>query len=143
MVDVCCLGLLVIGVVALLVLGAQHLPEGARTARMSTGKIKRTVSGMQREINAQLEADELRQKLNEQQKKLDESLNKVKRDVERYDEPDTSADTTGNSENNTDTTANSTRPVEGTPTQKSETALGGDEPLADSAASSNKDSSNR
>ncbi|PSJ22958.1 twin-arginine translocase subunit TatB [Halomonas sp. ND22Bw] len=83
MFDIGFLELLFIGVVGLLVLGPERLPKAARTTGMWVGRIKRTVSGMQREINAQLEAEELRQKLNEQQKKLDEGINRVKRDVER------------------------------------------------------------
>jgi sec-independent protein translocase protein TatB len=82
MLDIGFLELMLIGVVGLLVLGPERLPRAARTAGMWIGKIKRTVSGMQREISAQLEAEELRQKLNEQQKKLDDSLKKAKLDVE-------------------------------------------------------------
>ncbi len=82
MFDMGFLELLIIGVVGLLVLGPERLPKAARTAGLWIGKIKRTVSGMQREISAQLEAEELRQKLDEQQKKLDESVNRVKRGVE-------------------------------------------------------------
>lgn len=82
MFDMGFLELLLIAVVGLLVLGPERLPKAARTLGLWIGKIKRTVSGMQREINAQLEAEELRQKLNEQQQKLDDSLQKAKRDVE-------------------------------------------------------------
>ncbi|MDN3557595.1 Sec-independent protein translocase protein TatB [Halomonas maura] len=82
MFDIGFLELLIIGVVGLLVLGPERLPRAARTLGLWIGKIKRTVSGMQREISAQLEAEELRQKLDEQQKKLDEGLHRVKRDVE-------------------------------------------------------------
>tara|TARA_R110002020_G_scaffold46256_6_gene131687 strand:+ start:245 stop:736 length:492 start_codon:yes stop_codon:yes gene_type:complete len=82
MLDIGFLELMLIGVVGLLVLGPERLPRAARTAGMWIGKIKRTVSGMQREISAQLEAEELRQKLNEQQQKLDGSLKKAKLDVE-------------------------------------------------------------
>lgn len=88
MFDIGFLELLIIGVVGLLVLGPERLPRAARTTGLWIGKIKRTVSGMQRDISAQLEAEELRQKLNEQQKKLDDSLNKAKQGVERYAEPD-------------------------------------------------------
>ena len=77
MLDIGFLELMLIGIVALLVLGPERLPKAARTAGLWIGKIKRTVSGMQREISAQLEAEELRQKLNEQQKKLDDSLKKA------------------------------------------------------------------
>ena len=60
--------ILVIGVVGLLVLGPERLPRAARAVGLWVGKIKRTVSGMQREISAQLEAEDLRQTLNDQQK---------------------------------------------------------------------------
>ena len=69
MLDIGFLELLIIAVVGLLVLGPERLPRAARTTGLWIGKIKRTVSGMQREISAQLESEELRQKLNEQQKK--------------------------------------------------------------------------
>lgn len=82
MLDIGFLELLIIAVVGLLVLGPERLPRAARTAGLWVGKIKRTVSGMQREISAQLEAEELRQKINEQQKSLDDSLEKAKQDVE-------------------------------------------------------------
>jgi sec-independent protein translocase protein TatB len=88
MFDMGFLELLLIGVVGLLVLGPERLPKAARTLGLWIGKIKRSVSGMQREINSQLEAEELRQKLNEQQKKLDDSLNTVKHDVESIAEPE-------------------------------------------------------
>ncbi len=84
MFDIGFLELLIIGVVGLLVLGPERLPKAARTAGLWIGKIKRTVSGMQREINAQLEAEELRQKLDEQHKKLNAGFDKARRDVESY-----------------------------------------------------------
>ncbi|WP_110648038.1 Sec-independent protein translocase protein TatB [Salinicola peritrichatus] len=74
--------LLLIGIVGLLVLGPERLPKAARTAGLWIGRVKRSVSSIQREITAQLEAEELRQKLAEQQKKLDEGVNRVRRDVE-------------------------------------------------------------
>ncbi|UYG00491.1 MULTISPECIES: Sec-independent protein translocase protein TatB [unclassified Halomonas] len=87
MLDIGFLELLLIGIVGLLVLGPERLPKAARTTGMWIGKIKRTVSGMQREISAQLEAEELRQKISEQQKKLDQSLKQAKRDVESIASP--------------------------------------------------------
>ena len=97
MLDIGFLELMLIGIVGLLVLGPERLPRAARTAGMWIGKIKRTVSGMQREISAQLEAEELRQKLNEQQKKLDDSLKKAKLDVESIaDSPSEKASATPN-----------------------------------------------
>lgn len=91
MFDIGFLELLLLGVVGLLVLGPERLPKAARTLGLWIGKTKRTVSGMQREISAQLEAEDLRQKLDEQQKKLDDSLNQVKRGVEGIAEPERDA----------------------------------------------------
>lgn len=97
MLDIGFLELMLIGVVGLLVLGPERLPRAARTAGMWIGKIKRTVSGMQREISAQLEAEELRQKLNEQQNKLNDSLKKAKLDVESIADAPSTSDTTPSS----------------------------------------------
>ncbi|MBE0403907.1 Twin-arginine translocation protein TatB [Halomonas citrativorans] len=82
MLDIGFLELMLVGVVGLLVLGPERLPRAARTAGLWVGKIKRTISGMQREISAQLEAEELRQTLNEQQKTINDSLKNAKKDVE-------------------------------------------------------------
>ncbi|MDN6322707.1 MAG: Sec-independent protein translocase protein TatB [Halomonas sp.] len=94
MLDIGFLELMLIGIVGLLVLGPERLPRAARTTGMWIGKIKRTVSGMQREISAQLESEELRQKLNEQQQKLDDSLKKAKLDVESIADIPSASDST-------------------------------------------------
>ncbi|AVV34463.1 twin-arginine translocase subunit TatB [Halomonas sp. SF2003] len=78
--------LALIALLALIVLGPERLPRAARTAGLWLGRIKRSVSGIQQEISAQLEAEELRQTLNEQKKQLDETLAHARneaRDVER------------------------------------------------------------
>ena len=87
MFDVGFLELMLIGVVGLLVLGPERLPKAARTAGLWIGKAKRTVANMQREINAQLEAEELRQKLSEQQQKFNAGLGKARRELEGSGEP--------------------------------------------------------
>jgi len=84
--------LLLIGIVGLLVLGPERLPKAARTAGLWVGRIKRSVSTMQREITSQLEAEELRQKLAEQQKKLDEGVNQARRGVEKSFESESKRD---------------------------------------------------
>ena len=90
MFDIGFLELLIIGVVGLLVLGPERLPKAARTVGLWIGKTKRTVANMQREINAQLEAEDLRQKLNEQEKKLNAGLDRARQEVESYaDSPTT------------------------------------------------------
>lgn len=82
MFDVGFLELMLIGVVGLLVLGPERLPKAARTVGLWIGKAKRTVSNMQRDINAQLEAEELRQKISEQEKKLNAGFDKARREIE-------------------------------------------------------------
>lgn len=82
MLDIGFLELLLVGVVGLLVLGPERLPRAARTAGLWIGRIKRSVSGIQREISSQLEAEELRQKLKEQQSKLDDSIKRARQGVE-------------------------------------------------------------
>ncbi|MCW4149712.1 Sec-independent protein translocase protein TatB [Halomonas sp. 18H] len=79
MFDIGFLELLIIGVVGLLVLGPERLPRAARTAGLWVGRLKRTVSDMQREINSQLDAEDWRRQLDEQQKALDEGVNNVRR----------------------------------------------------------------
>ncbi|CBV43660.1 Sec-independent protein translocase protein TatB [Halomonas elongata] len=91
MFDIGFLELLILGIVGLLVLGPERLPRAVRTVGLWIGRIKRVASDMQREINSQLEAEELRRKLDEQQKKLDEGVDRVKRDVEGLAERDTRA----------------------------------------------------
>lgn len=102
MLDIGFLELMLIGVVGLLVLGPERLPRAARTAGMWIGKIKRTVSSMQREISAQLETEELRQKLNEQQAKLDDNLKKAKRDVESIADAPVSSTSTNVTQSDTE-----------------------------------------
>lgn len=87
MFDVGFLEFMLIGVVGLLVLGPERLPKAARTAGLWIGKAKRTVANMQREINAQLEAEELRQKLSEQEKKLNAGLDTARREIEGHAAP--------------------------------------------------------
>lgn len=94
--------LLLIGIVGLLVLGPERLPKAARTAGLWIGRIKRSVSSMQREITAQLEAEELRQKLAEQQKKLDEGVTRVRRDVENAFSESNGSPTSNESPRNAD-----------------------------------------
>ncbi|MDE8601725.1 Sec-independent protein translocase protein TatB [Marinomonas sp. RSW2] len=57
--------LLVVFVVALLILGPERLPYAAKTAGLWVRKIRRSINSVQREINAQLDHEELQQKIGE------------------------------------------------------------------------------
>ncbi|WP_027965924.1 Sec-independent protein translocase protein TatB [Halomonas halocynthiae] len=116
MFDIGFLELLLIGVVGLLVLGPERLPMAARTVGMWVGRIKRSVSGIQREINEQLRTEEVRQKINEHKKSFDENVERVNREVEGVadnDRPSTPAD------NGPDTPASEAK----TPEQRLDDAL--------------------
>ncbi|MGE4337479.1 MAG: Sec-independent protein translocase protein TatB, partial [Pigmentiphaga sp.] len=66
--------LLVIGAVALVVIGPERLPRVARTAGQWVGKIQRYVSDVKNDINREMEIDELR--------RLRAEMNETARSVE-------------------------------------------------------------
>ncbi|MDO5638443.1 MAG: Sec-independent protein translocase protein TatB [Neisseria sp.] len=52
--------LMLVGVIALVVLGPERLPKVARTAGQLVGRVQRMVSSVKTELSAQLEMDELK-----------------------------------------------------------------------------------
>ncbi|QUX94455.1 twin-arginine translocase subunit TatB [Marinomonas sp. CT5] len=62
--------LLVVFVVGLLILGPERLPHAAKTAGLWVRKIRRSINSVQREINAQLDHEELQQKINATNQRL-------------------------------------------------------------------------
>lgn len=77
--------LLVIGAIALLVLGPDKLPGAACTAGMWIGKIRRTMADLQDEVTAQFEAEELRRELKDTQSKLDIGLSRLRQSINQSD----------------------------------------------------------
>ncbi|MGR0278223.1 Sec-independent protein translocase protein TatB [Marinomonas dokdonensis] len=61
--------LLVVFVVGLLILGPERLPHAAKTAGLWIRKIRRSINSVQREINAQLDDEEMQRKILETNKK--------------------------------------------------------------------------
>jgi len=55
--------LLVIGVLGLIILGPERLPKAARTVGLLIGKMRRTMSGIQQEIEQEVRNQEIREKL--------------------------------------------------------------------------------
>ncbi|MFC0268752.1 Sec-independent protein translocase protein TatB [Kushneria aurantia] len=74
--------LIVIGTIALIVLGPERLPTAARTTGLWLGKIKRTVSSVQKEITSQLETEDLQRRMKDQQDRFDRGLKKAREDIE-------------------------------------------------------------
>ncbi|WP_233407872.1 Sec-independent protein translocase protein TatB [Marinomonas spartinae] len=62
--------LLVIFVVALIVLGPERLPIAAKTAGLWIRKIRRSINAVQREINAQLDQEELARKIEQNNQRI-------------------------------------------------------------------------
>ncbi len=71
--------LLVIGVVALLVLGPDKLPGAARTCGLWIGRIRRSVNNIQREINEELRAEELKRTTAREKEVLERELAEVRK----------------------------------------------------------------
>jgi len=68
MFDVSFWELVLVGVVALIVVGPERLPRLARTAGMWVGRARRTLGAVKAEIDRELKAEELRQILEKQGK---------------------------------------------------------------------------
>lgn len=70
MFDIGFLELVIIAVIGLLVLGPERLPVAARKAGRMVGKARRMVNQFSSEIDRQIEAEELREKLKAQGESL-------------------------------------------------------------------------
>jgi sec-independent protein translocase protein TatB len=78
--------LMLIGIVALVVIGPERLPGVARTAGKYVGRLKRFMTTVKADVEQELRADELRQILSEQQKELDslkDTISEAGRDIEK------------------------------------------------------------
>lgn len=70
--------LLLVGLVALLVLGPERLPGAARTAGLWIGRLKRSFNAIKQEVEREIGADEIRRQLhNEHILSLEEEARKI------------------------------------------------------------------
>ena len=76
--------LLLLGVLGLLVLGPQRLPQALRTLGLYVGRIRHAVSGIQREVNEQLQLEEMRQRLAEHEKQVKSGLHEAEKSLEDF-----------------------------------------------------------
>ena len=85
MFDVGLLELMLVGVVALLVVGPERLPKLARTAGMWLGRGRRFISSVKEDIDREIKADELRQILEKQKQNnpLHEIVEDTKKDFDQ------------------------------------------------------------
>ena len=70
--------LLLVGLVALLVLGHERLPGAARTAGLWIGRLKRSFNAIKQEVEREIGADEIRRQLhNEHILSMEEEAKKI------------------------------------------------------------------
>lgn len=102
MFDIGFLELLVIGVIALIVLGPERLPKAARTLGLWVGKAKQSFNAVKTEIDRELRVQELQKQLKEEKAHLKEqvglesaqdtlseaqkSLNQINHDLSAYEQ---------------------------------------------------------
>lgn len=109
MFDIGFLELMVVGILGLLVLGPERLPVAARQVGLFIGKIRRTMSNIQDDLERQVRTDELKDKLKDPYATfLDEEELAVKDDVlsnalaKSPSKDDSSADSTAKNTNSAD-----------------------------------------
>jgi len=73
--------LLLFGVIALIVLGPEKLPQAARTAGQWYAKMRRIVSTLQSEIEAELDLAETRQQMQNELAKIRQTESDMKREL--------------------------------------------------------------
>ncbi len=78
--------LLVIGVVALVVLGPERLPRVARTLGILMGRMQRYVADVKADIGREIELDELRKMRESVEKSADDARNSVEREMREAEE---------------------------------------------------------
>lgn len=77
MFDIGFLELLIIGVVALVVVGPERLPGLVKTIGLWVGRIRRMLSGVKREISEELRIEELRQQAKAREQEIKENVDAV------------------------------------------------------------------
>lgn len=74
--------LLLVGLVALVVLGPERLPGAVRTASLWIGRIKRSFNSIKAEVEREIGADEIRRQLhNERILELEREMQAMKQDI--------------------------------------------------------------
>jgi sec-independent protein translocase protein TatB len=75
--------LMVIGVIALIVIGPERLPRVARTVGHLAGRLQRYVSDVKADINREIELDELRKMRDSMQQAAQEMQSSVQSEVSK------------------------------------------------------------
>jgi len=73
--------LVMVGLIALLVIGPERLPKAARIAGFWVGKARSTIASVKTEIKQELHAEEMRQMLIQQQQSISDELKQTAKDT--------------------------------------------------------------
>ncbi len=76
--------LVMVGLIALLVIGPERLPKAARIAGFWIGKARSTIASVKAEIKQELHAEEMRQLLLQQQQSIADELKQVGKDAHAF-----------------------------------------------------------
>ena len=97
--------LMLIGVMGLIILGPERLPVAARTIGKWVGKAKRTVGGVQREIQEELRLEEIRSKSQANSEAIKARMAELREEAEIMEAPVVAADSTESKKAETESTA--------------------------------------
>lgn len=88
MFDIGFVELMLVGLVSLLVIGPERLPETIRTIMLWVGRIRRTFTNIKTEIEQEIGADEIRRQLHNESilKEFSESKNQIQTALEEADQ---------------------------------------------------------
>lgn len=76
--------LVMVGLIALLVIGPERLPKAARIAGFWLGKARSTIASVKAEIKQELHAEEMRQLLLQQQQAIADELKQTTQDAYEF-----------------------------------------------------------
>ncbi|HJF28236.1 MAG TPA: Sec-independent protein translocase protein TatB [Acinetobacter lwoffii] len=79
--------LFIFGIIALLVLGPDKLPEAVRFVGKWYGKVKRTVSNIQNDLDRELRLSELREQMQAEMKRIQELEAKMQAQMQNLQKP--------------------------------------------------------
>lgn len=79
--------LVLVSVIGLIILGPERMPVAVRTVGLWVGKIKRTIGGVQKEIQAELRVDEIRKKADENRKAIEQRMVELREETEIMEAP--------------------------------------------------------
>ncbi|MDC9720864.1 MAG: Sec-independent protein translocase protein TatB [Gammaproteobacteria bacterium] len=79
--------LILVAVIGLLILGPERMPVAVRTVGLWVGKIKRTIGGVQKEIQDELRVDEIRKKADENRKAIEGRMQELQAETEIMEAP--------------------------------------------------------